>query len=274
MTTTPGLPAVVTAAGNGTRFRPFTRHVPKEMLPIGAQPALRHVITECLAAGADQVYIVTRPDDLVVPAYTATLAGEGLPVRAIAEDPTFGYGNAAPLLTLSSALAGAELFFVAFGDDVLLEDQPGTALGTMLDLARSDDVDAVVAAQLVPHDQIGSFGAAEVTTVGGDHVARIRQRPDPSTVDEPLAVVSRLVLRPPILTRLTARPETGGEIDLGLAVGEMARVADVRVHRLAGHWVTVGEPRRYAEALQLWHEHTTASHTASTRTASGDNAAC
>jgi hypothetical protein len=34
-------------------------------------------------------------------------------------------------------------------------------------------------------------------------------------------------------------------VDLGVAVGELARIADVRVHRLIGHWVTVGEPRRF-----------------------------
>lgn len=92
---------------------------------------------------------------------------------------------------------------------------------------------------------------------GGNRIAGIRQRPDPATVAEPLVVVSRLVLRPPILKRLIARPEADGEVDLGLAVGDLAPVGNVRVHRLAGGWVTVGEPHRYADALRRWHDHTT-----------------
>jgi UTP--glucose-1-phosphate uridylyltransferase len=80
-------------------------------------------------------------------------------------------------------------------------------------------------------------------------VRRIRQRPDPGTVTEPLAVVSRLILRPSILGLLIPRPEAHGEVDLGIAVGERARQADVRAHRVTAHWVTVGDPRRYYDAL-------------------------
>lgn len=252
---TPRLPAVVTAAGDGTRFRPFTQYIPKEMLPIGSQPALGHVITECLAAGADHVYVVTRPGDQIVPIYVADLHGQGLPVSAIAEDRSLGYGNAAPILTLTDHLAQADMFLVAFGDDVLLEQAPGTALAALCDLAH--DADGSLAVQLIDHDQIRSFGAVEVTTPGGNRIARIWQRPDPSTVAEPLALVSRLVLRPPILKRLTARPGANGEVDLGLAVGDLARDGDVRVHRMAGQWVSVGDPPCYADALRRWHEHTT-----------------
>jgi UTP--glucose-1-phosphate uridylyltransferase len=50
--TTDRLRAVVTAAGHGTRFRPFSSHVPKEMLPIGGTPAVELVIDECVHAGA------------------------------------------------------------------------------------------------------------------------------------------------------------------------------------------------------------------------------
>lgn len=94
MNARPACPAIVTAAGHGSRFRPFTTIVPKEMLPIGPRPAVGHVIDECLAAGAD--------------------------LHAATEDLTHGYGNAAPVLTLRDYLAGCETFVVAFGDDILL----------------------------------------------------------------------------------------------------------------------------------------------------------
>lgn len=242
-------PAVVTAAGHGTRFRPFTRFVPKEMLPIGSKPALGHVIDECVAAGADFVYVVTRPDDRIVPDYTAWLRSQGLPVQVVPEDLSCGYGNAAPLLTLADELAVCERFLVAFGDDVLLGRACGADLATMRALADSTRAEAIIAAQRIDRADIGSFGVVDLTHPGGDRVTGIRQRPDPATVAEPLAVVSRLVLRPAVLDRLVARPEAAGEVDLGVAVGEQARVDDVRVHRLDACWVTVGEPHHYADAL-------------------------
>ena len=45
--------AIIPAAGHGTRFLPVTRVVPKEMLPIGARPALEVIVEEARAAGAD-----------------------------------------------------------------------------------------------------------------------------------------------------------------------------------------------------------------------------
>jgi UTP--glucose-1-phosphate uridylyltransferase len=88
-------------------------------------------------------------------------------------------------------------------------------------------------------------------------VVGIRQRPDPATVRVPLAVVSRLILRPSIFDLLVPTERADGEIDLGVAVGELARTAEVRVHRITGRWVSVDEPRRYLAALQTyWQIHT------------------
>jgi UTP--glucose-1-phosphate uridylyltransferase len=253
--TVPLCPAVVTAAGNAMRFRPFSAIVPKEMLPIGDRPALGHVIGECITAGADRVYVVVRPGDTIVPAYIQHLRSEGHPVEAIPENLASGYGNAAPLLTLREQLRRCELFIVAFGDDLLLGGPAqGADLAAMLTIAGSG-ADAVIAAQLIDRNDTGSFGIIDVTSPGSSQVAGLRQRPAPATVTEPLAVVSRLVLRPSILPLLVPRAAARGETDLGTAVGEHARSGDVRVHRLAADWVTVGDPYRYYHALtRYWRD--------------------
>ncbi|MBB5921431.1 UTP-glucose-1-phosphate uridylyltransferase [Actinoalloteichus hoggarensis] len=169
-------------------------------------------------------------------------------MEAVAEDLGHGYGNGTPLLTVRDRLAAEESFGVAFGDDVLLG---GYDLAAMHNLAASG-ADAVIAAQLVTHADIASFGVVDIHPDDPDRVIGIRQRPDPATVAEPLAVVSRLVLRPSIFDLLVPAERARGELDLGVAVGELARTADVRVHRITGRWVTVGEPRRYLEALQTY----------------------
>ena len=243
-----GWTAVVTAAGHATRFRPFSTIVPKEMLPIGSRPAVDHVIAECVGAGATLVIVATRPDDVVVPAYLDMLRDDGVPVEAVAEDLGHGYGNGTPLLTFRDRLASQESFGVAFGDDVLLG---GHNLAAMRDMA-SNGTEAVIAAQLVDHADMASFGVVDTHPDDPDRVIGIRQRPDPATVGEPLAVVSRLILRPSIFDLLVPTERARGEVDLGVAVGELARIADVRVHRITGRWITVGEPRRYLDALQTY----------------------
>lgn len=238
----------MTAAGDATRFRPFSTTVPKEMLPVGHQPAVEHVINECVGAGAASVIVVTRPGDLVVPSYLEVLRRDGVPVEAVAEDLRHGYGNGTPLLTLRDRLQSEESFGVAFGDDVLLG---GHDLAAMRDIVLSG-ADAVIAAQRVDQPDIVSFGVVRTHPDEPSRVTGIRQRPGPATIGEPLALVSQLILRRSIFDLLVPTEHARGEVDLGVTVGELARIADVRVHRITGRWVTVGEPRRYLDALRTY----------------------
>jgi UTP--glucose-1-phosphate uridylyltransferase len=52
--------AVIPAAGLGTRFLPATKAQPKEMLPVLAKPTIQYVVEEALAAGVDEVIIVSN----------------------------------------------------------------------------------------------------------------------------------------------------------------------------------------------------------------------
>jgi UTP--glucose-1-phosphate uridylyltransferase len=200
--------------------------------------------------------VVTRPADTVVAAHLAANHAREVPVQIVAEDLHHGYGNATPLLTVGDRLRHCALFAVAFGDDLLL---PGARahreLASMHQLA-ADGADAVIAAARIEHHQIGSFGIIDTDPDDPTKVVRIRQRPDPATVNEPLAIVSRLVLRPSILPLLLPTEHARGEVDLGIAVGELARTGTVRVHRIDTQWVTVGDPASYYQALRtFWSLH-------------------
>src|SRR3954452_16575355 len=51
--------AVIPAAVLGTRFLPATKAVPKEMLPIVDVPTIQLVVEEALAAGIEEIVLVT-----------------------------------------------------------------------------------------------------------------------------------------------------------------------------------------------------------------------
>ena len=53
------IPAVVIAAGLGTRLRPLTERYAKPVLPVDGVPVLAHVLRDLAAAGAPRVTIVT-----------------------------------------------------------------------------------------------------------------------------------------------------------------------------------------------------------------------
>src|SRR5712692_9631584 len=50
---------IIPAAGFGTRFLPQTKAMPKEMLPIVDKPVIQYVVEEAIAAGIEDVVIVT-----------------------------------------------------------------------------------------------------------------------------------------------------------------------------------------------------------------------
>src|SRR5450432_2431372 len=51
--------AVIPVAGLGTRFLPATKATPKEMLPVVDKPAIQYVVEEAVAAGLDDILMIT-----------------------------------------------------------------------------------------------------------------------------------------------------------------------------------------------------------------------
>src|SRR3989442_7002373 len=51
--------AVIPAAGLGTRFLPYTKAQPKEMIPVVDKPAIQYVVEEAADAGIRDILIVT-----------------------------------------------------------------------------------------------------------------------------------------------------------------------------------------------------------------------
>ena len=54
------IPAVVIAAGLGTRLRPLTDRYAKPVLPVDGTPVIAHLLRELAAAGAPHVTVVDR----------------------------------------------------------------------------------------------------------------------------------------------------------------------------------------------------------------------
>ena len=244
--------AVVTVAGLGTRFLPATKATPKEMLPVVDKPAIQYVVEEAVAAGLDDVLLVTGRNKNAIENHfdrnwelEAALEAKGDLERlarvretvVVADmhytrqgDPR-GLGHA---VLCAARHVGDSPFAVLLGDDLI--DPRDPLLTTMLEV-RARHGGSVVALMRVPADQINLYGCAEVDDTphgkdgaGAESTVRVTdlvEKPDIADAPSNLAVIGRYVLDPGVFDVLrNTAPGRGGEIQLTDALRTMARSGD------------------------------------------------
>jgi UTP--glucose-1-phosphate uridylyltransferase len=233
--------AVVPAAGLGTRFLPATKATPKEMLPVVDKPAIQYVVEEAVAAGCDDLLMVTGPGkrsiedhfDVVSELETALVAKGDLGrladvqhsaslanVHYVRQGRPLGLGHA---VLQAAAHVGNEPFVVLLGDDLI--DVRDPILPTMLDV-RARHGGSVVALLEVPPEAISDYGCAAVrATLAADVVdlTDLVEKPSPAEAPSNLAIIGRYVLDPAVFEVLrTTSPGRGGEIQLTDALRTLA----------------------------------------------------
>lgn len=233
MSNTPLRKAVLPVAGLGTRFLPATKALPKEMLPVVDKPAIQYVVEEAVAAGLDDLLMITgraktsledhfdrRPD------LEQTLLDKGDEARAalVAQTSELGrvhYVRQGRALGLGHAVlqasehVGNDPFAVLLGDDLI--DAATPVLPRMAQV-RARYGGSVLLLMEVSPEAISSYGCAAVEPTDEPDVVRVTgliEKPPPGEAPSNLAVIGRYVLDPAVFAVLErTKPGRGGEIQL------------------------------------------------------------
>jgi UTP--glucose-1-phosphate uridylyltransferase len=225
--------AVIPAAGLGTRFLPATKATPKEMLPVVDKPAIEYVVEEAVAAGLDDVLMITgrgkRPlEDHFDRAYELEEAlaekGDSERLKAIREsselahvhyvrqgDPR-GLGHA---VLVAERHVGDEPFAVLLGDDLI--DPRDPLLVPMIDVQRQYGGSVVALIEVDPA-LVSMYGCAAILPTDDENVVTVTdlvEKPEPDEAPSNLAIIGRYVLAPQVFAALHRTPPgRGGEIQL------------------------------------------------------------
>jgi UTP--glucose-1-phosphate uridylyltransferase len=201
--------AVIPAAGAGTRFRPVTAVVPKELLPIVDTPALQFVVDEAVGAGVEHVVIVTSRRKPAIEAYCATI--RDVQVSIAYQDEPRGLGHA---VACGRHVVGDEPFAVLLPDELMGDS---VLLCEMIDVCERSG-GGVVGLLEVPHDQVSSYGVVVPSGPVIDGVVAIAsmvEKPAPDDAPSDLIIIGRYVLTPDVFDIIDALPVgRGGEIQL------------------------------------------------------------
>lgn len=226
--------AVFPAAGLGTRFLPATKAQPKEMLPLVDKPIIQYGVEEALAAGCNQIIIVTgRGKTAIEDHFDHSFELERLleekgkkdllkVVRQISDLIHVAYVRQKEALGLGHAvltareLVGKEPFAVLLADDVIDAEEP--VLKQMMRVFEEKQC-SVIATQVVEGPAISAYGVIDAKAVdGNDRLFEVHNMVEkPALKDAPsnLAIIGRYILTPTVFDVLTEiQAGAGGELQL------------------------------------------------------------
>lgn len=218
---------VIPAAGFGIRFLPATKSMPKEMLPVMDRPIIQYVVEEAVAAGADDIIIVT-----------------GRSKRAVEDH--FDYhpelGDHVALRQLDQITQRADLFFVrqrrprGLGDAVACaarhvgQEPFGVLLGDTINLCkvpllrqlhdqfvRLGSRGSVIAVESVPDSKVSDYGIIAGTEVepGVVDVKKLVEKPTLAEAPSRLGITGAYWFTPAIFECLRRTPAGhNGEVQL------------------------------------------------------------
>jgi UTP--glucose-1-phosphate uridylyltransferase len=227
--------AIFPAAGLGTRFLPATKAQPKEMLPLVDKPIIQYGVEEALAAGCDQIIIITgRGKSAIEDHFDVSYELEKMLeekgkydllkiVRQISDMIFVAYVRQKEALGLGHAvltareLIGDEPFATLLADDVI--DAKVPVLKQLMNVFDEKQC-SVIATQVVEGPAISSYGVLKAKEVAGSagklfEVIDLVEKPKQAEAPSNLAVIGRYILTPTIFETLSdIKPGAGGELQL------------------------------------------------------------
>ena len=196
--------ALVLAGGRGTRLRPLTYTMAKQLIPVANKPVIWYVMKHLQDACIQDVGVIVSPETgPQVEEYLSTVPG--LNFTFIVQDQPLGLAHA---LKTARAYLQDDPFVMYLGDNVI-----GQGLQEFIDRFQGSEADAVIALKEVEDPRM--FGVAEVDPSG--QVRRLVEKPKVPASN--FALVGVYVFSPRIHEAVAEiEPSSRGELEITDAI--------------------------------------------------------
>jgi len=239
---------IIPAAGLGTRFFPWSKSMPKELLPLGDSPAIEHVVRESIDSGCDSIIMIAGARKHPIMDYfeKANLAAS---FSYVPQPEPKGLGHA---VSMAEHLINDEYVGIILPDELLFCDEtPG--LKQLIDVAKKENA-TVVAVREVSWDKVSALGVVAVKQKLSDRlfdVSALVEKPKREDAPSNLALIGRYVLSPKIFKSLqTIEPGAKGEYQLTDAIADLLKRGErVLAYKIDGIRHDIGNPLGWAKAV-------------------------
>ena len=259
--------AVIPVAGNGTRFLPATKAMPKEMLTIVDRPVVQYALDEAREAGIEHVVFVTSRNKQVIedhfddtPELISSLEKSGknaqvtelgrlLPaagaVSFTRQQAPLGLGHA---VWCARDLIGDEPFALLLPD--MISFGPRGCLSGLMDLFQEVGGNVVGVEPCAPEDvsQYGIVGKGAAVR-HGFAVTEMVEKPRRGEAPSNFIITGRYVLQPEIFTHLAHQQRgAGNEIQLTDSMLKLSETQPFHAHVYEGRTYDCGSKNGFIEA--------------------------
>lgn len=264
--------AILPVAGLGTRFLPASKSIPKEMVTVVDRPAIEYVVKEAVAAGIEQIILVTHSSKASIENYfdrnfelettlenkkkfdlldeITNIVPSHVSVVSVRQPQPLGLGHA---VLCGKGIVGNEAFAVLLPDVLVKDDSDQNDLSLMIN--RFNQVQASqIMVEAVPDHLVDQYGIVDVAASPNEGESILMQgiveKPSVGTAPSNLSVVGRYILPAKIMQLLEQTPRgTGNEIQLTDAIAMLQKTEQVEAYRMKGQTFDCGSKIGYLKAV-------------------------
>ncbi|WP_336953802.1 UTP--glucose-1-phosphate uridylyltransferase GalU [Acinetobacter sp. AS167] len=264
--------AIFPVAGLGTRFLPASKSIPKEMVTVVDRPAIEYVVKEAVAAGIEQIILVTHSSKASIENYfdrnfeletilenkkkidllkeITEILPQHISVVSVRQAQPLGLGHA---VLCAKSVIGNDDFAVLLPDVLVKENSTENDLARMIHRFNTSKASQIMVEAVSDHlvDQYGIVDVASSPVEGESIVMKgIIEKPVVGTAPSNLSVVGRYVLPAKIMQLLEQTPKgAGNEIQLTDAIAALQKLENVEAYRMKGQTFDCGSKIGYLKAV-------------------------
>ena len=264
--------AILPVAGLGTRFLPASKSIPKEMVTVVDRPAIEYVVKEAVAAGIEQIILVTHSSKASIENYfdrnfelettleqkqkfdllkeIKNILPEHVSVVSVRQPQPLGLGHA---VLCAKSIVGNDDFAVLLPDVLVKDADPTNDLSLMIQRFNETHASQIMV-EAVPDHLVDQYGIVDVASVPNEGQSIVMQgiveKPAVGSAPSNLSVVGRYILPAEIMHLLEQTPKgAGNEIQLTDAIAMLQQTNTVEAYRMKGQTFDCGSKLGYLKAV-------------------------